>query len=133
MAEQVLDGAIVLPKFQREFVWSPQKTLDLLDSVASNYPIGSVLQWQIPDRQFASERTVADLEVVAAQHGYPLNYVLDGQQRIASIRGALYWKPGDDPESRWNIGYGLDDETFCQLTSFGDPVPHVIPAACCPW
>ncbi|MEV3964841.1 DUF262 domain-containing protein [Nocardia sp. NPDC050193] len=128
LAEQVLDGVVVLPKFQREFVWGPEKTLDLLDSVARNFPIGSILLWQSPERQFASERTVADLDVAEPVHGYPLEYVLDGQQRIASVCGALYWEPGSDPESRWNIGYDLVEETFCQLTTLDGAPPHVLPA-----
>ncbi|MFI6210861.1 DUF262 domain-containing protein [Nocardia brasiliensis] len=127
LAQQVLTGDIVLPKFQREFIWTPQKTLDLLDSVARNYPIGSVLLWQATDRQFASERTVADLEVDAPRDGYPVNYVLDGQQRIASICGALYRTPDGDPNSRWNIGYDLESEVFCQLNTYTDLPRHIMP------
>ncbi|MDT3395736.1 DUF262 domain-containing protein [Streptomyces sp. B1866] len=100
LASRVLSGDIVLPKFQRGFVWSRQQTLDLLDSVSRNYPIGSVLLWQSTER-LASERTVAGLNVEPQRHGYPVNYILDGQQRLASICGALYWRPDGDPESSW--------------------------------
>lgn len=43
LASRVLTGDIVLPKFQRAFVWAPQQVLYLLDSVRRNYPIGSLL------------------------------------------------------------------------------------------
>lgn len=96
LADQVLSGDIVLPKFQRNFVWSRQQILDLLDSVSRNYPIGSVLLWQSTE-QLASERSVAGLTVAAQRHGYPVNYIIDGQQRLASICGALHWRSHGDP------------------------------------
>jgi uncharacterized protein with ParB-like and HNH nuclease domain len=92
LAQRVLTGDVILPKFQRQFVWSRQQTLDLLDSVSRNYPIGSVLLWQSTER-LASERTVAGLNVEPQRHDYLVNYILDGQQRLASISGALYWRP----------------------------------------
>lgn len=126
LAHRVLTGDVILPKFQRQFVWSRQQTLDLLDSVSRNYPIGSVLLWQSME-QLASERTVAGLNVEPQRHGYPVNYILDGQQRLASICGALYWRPDGDPESKWNIGYDLERQEFCQLTTFDEPPAHIMP------
>jgi hypothetical protein len=46
LAANVLDGTIRLPKFQRDFVWTRQQVLDLLDSIARGYPIGSFLLWK---------------------------------------------------------------------------------------
>lgn len=43
VVDRVLEGGVVLSKFQRNFVWMRQQILDLLDSVSRNYPIGSVL------------------------------------------------------------------------------------------
>jgi uncharacterized protein with ParB-like and HNH nuclease domain len=43
LAGRILNGDIILPKFQREFVWSKKQVIDLWDSIARNYPIGSVL------------------------------------------------------------------------------------------
>jgi len=87
----VLAGDVVLPRFQREFVWTRQQVLELLDSVVRNYPIGSLLLWQ-STQDLASERTVAGLDVGASRPGYPVNYLLDGQQRLSTICGALHWR-----------------------------------------
>src|SRR5580704_10470602 len=38
LSADVLDGTIRLPKFQRDFVWTRQQMLDLLDSIARGYP-----------------------------------------------------------------------------------------------
>lgn len=46
LARRILTGDIVLPKFQRGFVWDRSQILSLLDSVAKGFPIGSVLLWQ---------------------------------------------------------------------------------------
>lgn len=46
LARRILSGDILLPKFQRSFVWEKHQIINLLDSVYKNYPIGSVLLWQ---------------------------------------------------------------------------------------
>lgn len=126
LADRVLSGDIILPKFQRNFVWSRQQILDLLDSVSRNYPIGSVLLWQSTE-QLASERSVAGLTVASQRHGYPVNYIIDGQQRLASVCGALHWRPHGDPESKWNIAYDLEQQKFVHRTTLDDPPPYQVP------
>jgi hypothetical protein len=60
LAQRVLTGDILLPRFQRGFVWQRKQMLDLLDSVARNYPIGSMLLWQ-SRQEVSNERTIAGL------------------------------------------------------------------------
>src|SRR5207245_1213993 len=67
-----------------------------------------------------SERNIADLEIAPTQLDYPVNYLLDGQQRLSTICGALYWK-GNDPNSRWNLAYDLRSKAFIHLTTMDDP------------
>lgn len=124
LAQRVLDGDILLPRFQRNFVWSRKQIIDLLDSVARNYPIGSVLLWQ-SRQELAHERKIADLEVSPARLDYPVNYLLDGQQRLSTICGALHWTPGD-PRSVWNVAYDLKTEKFIHLDSTDEPSLHVV-------
>ncbi len=126
VADWVLAGEVVLPRFQRDFVWSRQQILDLLDSVVRNYPIGSVLLWQSTE-ELAAQRTVAGLAVEKRRYGYPARYIIDGQQRIATICGSLYWQPDGDPESRWNIVYDLEGELFRHRADLDEPPEHQIP------
>ena len=95
---------------------------ELLDSIARNYPIGSVLLWQSSE-ELRNERRIADLEVDLPRPGYPVNYLLDGQQRLSVICGAMYWE-GSDPNSRWNLVYDLRKESFEHLTTLDDPPLH---------
>ncbi len=126
VVDRVLEGDVVLPRFQRNFVWTRQQILDLLDSISRNYPIGSILLWQSTE-QLASEGTVGGLAVEEQRHGYPVNYILDGQQRLATVCGALHWEPHNDPESPWNIVYDLEQQEFRHETTLDEPAAHVIP------
>lgn len=125
LANRVLTGDILLPKFQRDFVWPQAKILGLLDSIALNYPIGSILLWQ-SKQELASERSIADLDIAQARPDYPVNYLLDGQQRLSTLCGALYWSPGD-PGSRWNIVYDLRKREFRHLRTLDDPPLSQVP------
>jgi len=122
LAKRILNGDIYLPKFQREFVWEKHQVINLLDSVARNYPIGSVLLWQ-SRQELRSENKIGDLEIALPKPDYPVNYLLDGQQRLSSICGALYWK-GADPGSPWNIAYDLRTKTFHHLETLDEPPLH---------
>jgi hypothetical protein len=124
LANRILTGDILLPKFQRDFVWDKRQIIDLLDSIANGYPIGSVLLWRSRE-QLRSERNIADLQIAPTQVDYPVNYLLDGQQRLSTICGALYWK-GGIADSRWNIVYDLRDKKFIHSDSLGDPPLHQI-------
>ena len=39
-------GGILLPQFQRDYVWRPAKIRNLLDSLLKGYPIGGVYLWR---------------------------------------------------------------------------------------
>lgn len=124
LANRILHGDILLPKFQRDFVWEKHQIIDLLDSIANNYPIGSVLLWRSREH-LKSERNIADLEIAQTKTGYPVNYLLDGQQRLSTICGALYWK-GTEADSRWNLVYDLREKAFLHLDTLNDPPLHQI-------
>lgn len=124
LAQRILDGDILLPKFQRAFVWDKGQIIKLLDSVRRGYPIGSILLWQ-SGQELKSENCIADLQIKAPKYNYPVNYLLDGQQRLSTICGALFWS-GTDPNSQWNIAYDLRKEMFFHLNTLDDPPLHNI-------
>ena len=124
LAGRILRGDILLPKFQRDFVWEGTQILDLLDSIVNNYPIGSVLLWRTHSK-LRSERNIADLEIAPTQQGYPVNYLLDGQQRLSTICGAFYWR-GSDKTSKWNLAYDLRERKFLHLDTLDDPPLHQV-------
>jgi uncharacterized protein with ParB-like and HNH nuclease domain len=107
---RIKQGDIKIPKFQRPFVWKRRAVIDLLDSVYKGYPIGSILLW-LTNEKLASERQIGDLEISERPDEYPTNYLLDGQQRLSSLCGALFWD-GKDIKSLWNVAFNLESETF---------------------
>jgi uncharacterized protein with ParB-like and HNH nuclease domain len=50
LISEIQNGIIKFPKFQREFVWSIDKTAQLLDSILKGYPIGTFILWQMNER-----------------------------------------------------------------------------------
>jgi hypothetical protein len=85
LIQRIRTGRLALPDFQREFVWNPSKVVDLLDSVARRWPIGSLLLLGGP-QPFA---------IRSIDHGPKIEntsldlYILDGQQRITALFHAV--------------------------------------------
>jgi len=82
--EAVTNGEIRVPAFQRGFVWDVERIAFLLDSIYKGYPFGSLLFWRTK-QQMATERDLGSFELPPPRDEYPLDYVLDGQQRLTSI------------------------------------------------
>ena len=121
LAKRIVESDILLPKFQRDFVWNRPQILDLFDSIAKNYPIGSILLW-LSKNKLKSETNIADLPFKERPDEYPVNYLLDGQQRLSCICGALFWKPEEgNGDSVWNIAYDLRSQRFVHLSTTDDP------------
>jgi len=85
---KIEQGLVKIPAFQRDFVWPMDDTLRLLDSISRRYPIGTFLFWQSSDFINAL-RNIGNLDLEDPPAGYPVQYVLDGQQRITSLYAAL--------------------------------------------
>ena len=86
LLDRIHSGDMVLPDFQRDFVWEPSATQALIVSIANNYPAGSILR--VRDRQRAfSSREFEGAPPPASEHTF---LVLDGQQRLTSLYQAFY-------------------------------------------
>lgn len=88
--ERAQKGEIVLPRFQRNFVWSREDIADLLLSIMKGYYIGSLLFLET-DRENNpfGVRPLAGVDLSESQLA-PKLLILDGQQRLTSIYYALY-------------------------------------------
>jgi hypothetical protein len=77
-------GRLALPEFQRDFVWSPAKVVELLDSVSRGWPVGSLLLLRGPQPFEAKS-----IDQAPSLRGDVDVFVLDGQQRITALYHAL--------------------------------------------
>lgn len=68
LVEACVTGHYQIPEFQREFIWRPKQVADFVDSLASGFPVGSLVVWP-----------------QVAEEGEAPIYVIDGQQRITAL------------------------------------------------
>ncbi len=82
--EQILSGQVRIPAFQRGFVWDPEQVAYFMDSIYKGYPFGSLLFWRTKSL-LKHDRKLGPYDLPSKDPDYPIDYVLDGQQRITSI------------------------------------------------
>ena len=94
-------GMTKIPQFQRDFVWTKQKSADLLDSILKGYPIGTFIYWETKE-ELRSVRNIGGLELPDTPKGKFVQYVLDGQQRLtslyAAVKGAKIDRDGEEED-----------------------------------
>jgi len=73
-------GDIALPIMQRDYVWQPKKVEALLDSLYRKWPIGIFYLWHPGQPQPTIGHHLK---------GESVQYLLDGQQRLASLSRAI--------------------------------------------
>ncbi len=68
-----------IPSIQRQFVWDAEDIKQLIDSIISGYPIGSIIIWEptgtFPGAPLIGKNTPRK----------PARYILDGQQRLTAL------------------------------------------------
>jgi hypothetical protein len=88
LLSDVEKGNIKIPVFQREFVWDDSQISSLLDSIYQGFPVGSLLLWSTKER-LTYERNVGGFKLPEAPEDYPVQYILDGQQRLTTLYGVF--------------------------------------------
>lgn len=85
---KIKNGEIQLPDFQREWLWDDDQVKSLLESVIRGFPINSILllECNADDTKFAF-RPIQGVDKTDAKPQY---LILDGQQRLTSLFGALF-------------------------------------------
>jgi hypothetical protein len=105
---ELIDGKLVIPSIQRDYVWPRAQVPQLLDSLYRKYPVGALLVWKtgidVPLRKAA----------VIAQRSttHQPAYLLDGQQRLTTLAWVL--DPTSVPDGRRALDtrFDLNDELF---------------------
>ncbi len=116
--ESITSGAIRIPAFQRGFVWDAEHVAYLMDSIYKGYPFGAVILWRTKEK-LSSERNLGPFQLPEGRADYPVDYVLDGQQRITSIFGVFQSELEADGDDSWtNIYFDMDAASDLQESQF---------------
>lgn len=89
LLEQIVEGKIQLPDFQRGWVWDDAHIRSLLVSIARSFPIGSVMLLETGGTARFQIRPVEGLDLAASGVVSVENLILDGQQRLTSLTQVL--------------------------------------------
>lgn len=129
--DDLRQGIIQIPPFQREFVWERNNIRELFDSIKNNYPIGSVLLWRPREKKDWKSKQIGSYML-------PVNdsqqiYVLDGYQRLSSLFGCLTNPEKSDlaydrklRSDYFELFFDLDDESFIYMGG-REPKPCQVP------
>jgi uncharacterized protein with ParB-like and HNH nuclease domain len=78
LIKDIRQGDLILPEFQRGYVWDRNQVRSYLNSLYRNYPTGSFLIWKTPTPPKVRGEISND-----EMKSYRL--ILDGQQRLTSV------------------------------------------------
>jgi hypothetical protein len=127
LLEDIAEGKINIPVFQRDFVWKKDQMKNLFDSISKGYPIGSLLFWK-PDKEYKTFKKIGPYEAAAPKNNF---YVLDGSQRITTLFGVLSNPVDYDKQENeirdFLIYYNLETKEFEYLKGTKNPNIYQIP------
>jgi len=108
LVRDTVRGHLRIPPFQRGFRWDAADVLKLFDSLLHGFPIGNLLLWIRPAPE--QHLQVGPLEIDAPEVASAL-WVVDGQQRITSIVGALV-KADEATDPRFRVHLDVNSGEF---------------------
>ncbi len=117
LIDKISSGDIRIPAFQRDYVWEPDQVAFLLDSIYKGFPIGTVIFWRTENR-LTTEKSLGHFTLPEPQKSYPVNYVLDGQQRITSLFSVFQTELTPNSTEWIDIYFDLEAVENLQESSF---------------
>lgn len=105
VVDRLQAGTLVVPEFQRGYVWKPSRASKLVDSLYRKYPVGCLLAWETTEAvtaRSASRRSSGPALGATAQ------FLIDGQQRTRTLERIM--TAGD--EDSLDVYFHTIDGTF---------------------
>jgi hypothetical protein len=87
--EEITEGKIQLPDFQRGWVWDDSHIRSLLVSIARSFPIGSIMLLETGGTARFQIRPVEGVAFAPGANPAAEKLILDGQQRLTSLTQVL--------------------------------------------
>ncbi len=108
LVNQIKNRELILPEFQRGFIWNKSQVKEYLNSLYCKYPTGNILTWKTPNPEMTG-RGIVDSD---ARY---FKLILDGQQRLTSIYTLLEGEPPHFYEGEqlyFNLYFNVLSEEF---------------------
>lgn len=107
--DQIDGGTMLLPEFQRGYVWNRDQVRGLMRSLYRGYPVGALLVWE-------TETNPGAVRGVPEVGGGTKQLLLDGQQRVTSLYGVTRGRPPaffqGDAKAFTGLYFNVKDEVF---------------------
>lgn len=105
------NGNMKIPRFQRGYVWERSKIVKLLNSILEEHPIGSFFIWEADVKYSNFCREIKELGFQQKPEAGKFKFIIDGQQRITSLYVALMGKQLGNVDYA-TICFNLDRKRF---------------------
>ncbi len=112
LMESIRTHDLVLPEFQREYVWNREQAKQLLVSLVKEYPVGGLLFWKTENPP-----ELKNLRELPEKLG-TIEVILDGQQRLTTLylllRGEIppYYTDQDIQTDPRDLYYNIESGDF---------------------
>lgn len=123
LVEAVRSGQVRIPPFQRPFRWDTADVVALFDSLFRGYPVGNLLLWRRPAPAGRVRIGPLDIDADAVTEA---DWVIDGQQRITSLVGALTASE-ETSDPRFRVYFDLESAQFHSLGTRQQPSSRHLP------
>ncbi len=94
LLQEIRDGLLVFPKFQRPAVWTKKQRIELFKSVLRGVPIGTIMVWRT-SKTVPHISSIRSLQLPVPAEDPSRQYVLDGLQRLSTLYRELMMGPKD--------------------------------------
>ena len=114
LLDEIAEGKIQLPDFQRGWVWDDEHIRSLLVSIARSFPIGAVMLLENGGEAKFQVRAVEGVELPSEVTALAEQLILDGQQRLTSLTQVLKLRKPvatrDEKKRELRVHYYIDVE-----------------------
>lgn len=99
LLDEIGDGGIQVPRFQRPLVWNWERRLELLRSIRDGIPIGAIMVWRTGTVLIDCYQKLGPHVLRQPATGITRQYLLDGVQRLSTLYGALH-RPSSEAQDQ---------------------------------
>ncbi len=96
-------GRLLIPEFQRDYVWKPSRAAKLIDSMFHRLPVGALLIWDTADEVGTRVRR-------ADRRGGTTSWLIDGQQRSRTLQRVM----ASDQDDRFEVLFHVTERAFAR-------------------